>query len=208
MAEELSVEIRETRGKLNNRRLRRSRRVPAVLYGHGKENVCLSVPVEQLDAAVRHGSRLVNLTGAVSESAFIRELQWDTWGVHVLHVDFPRVSADEKVEVQVALELRGEAPGVKEGGVVEQLIHAVQLECPAGSIPEKILININTLKLDETITLSDLDLPEGATLLGRTDGVVVHCVTPPEVPEEEAAEVEPGEPEVIGAKPEDEMEEN
>ncbi len=208
MAEELSVEIRETRGKLNNRRLRRSGHIPAVLYGHGRENISLSVPTDQLDTAIRHGSRLVNLTGAVSESAFVRELQWDTWGTHVLHVDFTRISADEKVEVQVSLELRGEAPGVKEGGVVEQLIYEVQLDCPAGAIPEKISVNINGLRLDESITLNDLELPEDAAIVGATEGVVVHCVTPTEAPEEEAAEAEAGEPEVIGAKPEEETEGN
>ena len=85
---------------------------------------------------MRHGSRLVDLTGAVSESAFIRELQWDTYGTHVVHVDFTRISADELVKVHLTIELRGEAPGVKEGGVVDQLIHHVEVECPAGNIPE------------------------------------------------------------------------
>ena len=84
---------------------------------------------------MRHGSRLVDLTGAVSESAFIRELQWDTWGTSVVHVDFTRISADELVKVVVAIELRGEAPGVKEGGVVDQLVHQIEVECPAGASP-------------------------------------------------------------------------
>jgi large subunit ribosomal protein L25 len=204
MAEELSVEIRQTRGKRNNRRLRKAGSTPGVLYGHGKENVCLSVPADQLDSMVQHGSRLVALTGAVNESAFIREVQWDTWGTHVLHVDFTRVSAHEKVEVQVAVELRGEAPGVKEGGVVKQSIHEVQIECPASSVPERISLSINDLKLNESITLGDLELPEGATVLGEGTTVVVECVEPLEVPEEEIAVAAPGEPEVIGAKEEEE----
>jgi len=79
---------------------------PAVLYGHGEANVCLSVPSEALAAALRHGSRMVGLTGAVTESAFIRELQWDTYGTHVLHVDFTRISVDELVKVHVTVELR------------------------------------------------------------------------------------------------------
>ena len=204
MAEELSVEVRETRGKRNARRLRRAGGTPGVLYGHGEKNVSLTVPADQLDHLVHHGSRLVTLTGAVNESAFIREVQWDTWGTHVLHVDFTRISEHEAVQVQVSVELRGEAPGVKEGGVVEQLIHDVEIDCPASAIPEKLDVNINNLKLGDSITVADLELPEGATVLGDAETVVVHCVEPLEVPEEAVAEEVAGEPEVIGGKEETE----
>jgi large subunit ribosomal protein L25 len=200
---------RETRGKHHSRRLRRAGRIPAVLYGHGLESVALAVAAEDFDAALRRGSRLVDLTGAVSESAFIRELQWDTWGTHVVHVDFTRISADEMVKVELVIELRGEAPGVKEGGVVDQLVHQVEVECPAGSIPDKLLVNINHLKLNETITLAAIELPPKAKLLGDTAAIVVHCIVPVEKPEEgEVAVAAPGEPEVIGAKPEEETEES
>ncbi len=205
MAEQLNVEIRQTRGKRDCRRLRKVGSIPAVLYGHGQENVCLSVPAEQLKGLVQHGSRLADLTGAVNESAFIREVQWDTWGVDVLHVDFTRISAHEKVEVRVPLELRGEAPGVKQGGVVEQLIHDVELSCPASAIPEKIEVNINHLRLGDSVAVAELDLPNGATVLVSPEVVVVHCTEPVEAPEEEAAEAVSGEPEVIGAKEEEEQ---
>jgi len=204
MAEQLTVEIRESTGKHGNRRLRKSGRIPAVLYGHGKENICLSVSVEQIDAAIRHSSHLVDLTGAVNESAFIRQMQWDTWGTNVLHVDFTRISAHEKVRVMLPVELRGEAPGVKEGGVVEHLIHRVELECPAAAVPDKLEVNINHLRLDEAVTVGQLELPKGAAVTGNPEDVVVHCVVPPELPaEEEIAAAVPGEPEVIGAKEEE-----
>jgi len=198
MAEELNVELRENRGKRNSRRLRKAGSVPAVLYGHRKENVSLAVPAEPLDAMVQHGNRLVTLTGAVSESAFIREVQWDVWGTHVVHVDFTRISEHEKVQVQVAVEVRGEAPGVKEGGVVEQLVHGVEIDCPASAIPERLHVNVNHLKLHDAITVADLKLPDGATVLGDPATVVVHCIEPVAVPEEEVAEPAAGEPEVIG----------
>ncbi len=208
MAEQMVVELRDHRGKMENRRLRRSGKVPAVLYGHGQENVCLAVAAEVLSAAIRRGSRLVDLTGAVSESAFIRDMQWDTWGTQVLHVDFTRISADEVVEVTLNIELRGEAPGVREGGVVNQIIHAVGIACPAGAIPEKLQVNINHLKLEDSITLAALQLPEGARLLVEDlSAIVVECIVPQELPEEGAAEAVPGEPEVIGAKKEEEGEE-
>lgn len=198
MAQELKVELRQNRGRHHNRRLRRAGSTPGVLYGHGKENLSLAVPAESLDALVQRGNRLVTLTGAVSESAFIRDVQWDVWGTHVLHVDFTRISEHEKVKVQIAVEIRGEAPGVRQGGVVEQSIHQVEIECPASAIPEKLHVNINHLKLHDSITVADLILPEGAVVLGDSATVVVQCVEPVELPEEEVVEAAAGEPEVIG----------
>lgn len=201
MPEELSVAIRQDQGKKRNRRLRESGRVPAILYGHGEKNVCLSVPADELDALVHHGARMVQLTGELNESAFVRSLQWDTWGTAILHVDFTRISAGEKVELEVPIELRGEAPGVKEGGVIEHLLHQVAIECPAGSIPERLEVSINELGLGQSIVAGDLVLPEGASLVHGADEVVVQCSEPVEV-SEESAEAAPGEPEVIGAKKE------
>ena len=125
----------------------------------------------------------------------------------MLHVDLARVFEHEKVEVQISLELRGEAPGMKEGGVVEQLVHQVNLECEVTLIPDKLLININHLKLGESITMADLELPERAALLDDSEAVVVHCVQPVAEVEEEEAEAEGVEPEVIGRKEEEGEEE-
>ena len=205
MSETLKVESREARGKRNNRRLRASGKIPAVLYGHGLEPVSLSVPSEQLGALIRHGSRMVSLTGAVNESAFIRECHWDTWGQHVLHVDFARISAHEKVQVQVTIELRGEAPGVKEGGTIKQLLHEVELECEAGNIPEKLTVSINDLGLNGSITVDKLELPSGAKALAEPGQDIVQCVELLEQAEEEA-EAADVEPEVIGRKKDDEGE--
>jgi large subunit ribosomal protein L25 len=201
MALELPVLPREAQGKHGNRRLRQSGKVPAVLYGHGLQNVPLAVEADAITDAVRHGSRLVSLTGAVNESAFIRELQWDTWGTHIVHVDFTRISEHEIVEVRVPVELRGEAPGVREGGVVVQHVHEVEIACPASVIPEKLAVNVNHLALNASILLNALDIPQGAKILAADlEAVVVECIVPVEMPEEGAAEAVSGEPEVIGAK--------
>ena len=173
MAEQISTVARQKGGKHSNRRLRYSGQTPAILYGHGEANVCLSVPSEAIAAALRHGSRMVGLTGVVNESAFIRDLQWDTFGTHVLHIDFTRISVDELVKVHLTVELRGQSPGLKDGGAVEQLIHDVQIECPAGSIPEKLLVSINHLKLDDTITLAQLELPAKSKVFGDPEAIVV-----------------------------------
>ena len=110
------------------------------------------------------------------------------------------------VKVHLPLELRGEAPGLKEGGIVELLLHDVTIECPAGSIPEKIFINVKNLKLNDTITLGGLELPDRATAVGDPELMVVHCIVPASRPEEEG-EGGPAEPEVIGAKKDEEGEE-
>lgn len=210
MAEMLNVELRKPQGKRGNRRLRAAGSIPAVLYGHGQESVSLSVPAHEIEAALRHGNRLVMLSGAVDQQAFIRDLQWDTWGMSVLHVDFTRVTEHERVEVQVTLELRGEAPGLKEGGVVEQLVHEIDLECEVTQVPEKLEVNVNNLNLDESITAGDLELPPTATTTCPEDTVVVQCAVPAAVVEEEAAAEEgaEAEPEVIGRKPGEEGEES
>ncbi len=209
MAEQIDVELRQAKGKRNNRRLRKAGKVPAVLYGHKQESLSLAVPGEQLEAAMRHGSRLVDLRGAVRQSALIRALQWDTWGTHVLHVDLARVSADEMVKLRVAVELRGEAPGVKQGGMIEHLLHEVDIECPAAAVPDKLELNINELELGGQITLGQLSLPAGARVHGDPDEVVVQCVEVAAVSEEVelAAEAPAAEPEVIKERKKEEEEE-
>jgi len=207
MAEVLNVQVRESLGKRNARRLRRRGGIPGVLYGHGQETISLWVPADQFEAALRHGSRLVTLAGAVSEQAFVRELQWDTWGKQVIHVDFTRVSAHERVRVTLPLELRGEAPGLREGGVLKHLLHQLHVECAATAIPDKLHVNINHLALGASITVGGLELPEGLTPLDDPDLTVVECAVPVEVEEEAPAEAGAVEPEVIGRKKEEEQEE-
>ncbi len=205
MAEALQVELRQNRGKRKARQLRRGGAIPAVLYGHGQQSVSLTVPREAFVTALRRGTRLVDLQGAVSESALIRELQWDTFGVDVLHIDFARVSADERITVTVAVELRGQSPGVRTGGVVQHLVHQVEIECLATAIPEKLQVNINHLELLGTITLAQMELPQGVAVLGDPEAIVVQCVEPVEEVEAEAG-AEGAEPEVIGRKPDAEEE--
>lgn len=190
----LIVESRTLRGKHKNRRLRESGKIPAILYGHGEEPMSLAIPATEFDALVRQGSRMVKLRGAVTQSAFIRDCQFDTWGNHVIHADLTRVSEHEKVEVEVSIELRGESPGVKEGGTLNQLIHEIGLECEAGNIPEKLEININELELHGSIKVAQLELPRGAKALEEPEQDIVQCV-------ELAEEVE-GEPEAMEAEPE------
>lgn len=206
MAETLHVHARDGRGKREAKRLRRDGSIPAILYGHKEAAVSLAVPIEEIRTALRHGGRLVNLQGAVNESALIRDLQWDVYGLDVLHVDFARVSQDERIEVQVPVELRGDAPGSHAGGVLQHLLHEVEVECLATGIPERIQVNINHLELHGEIAAGQLELPQGVKLLSDPEAIVVQCVEPAaEI--DEAAVGEGAEPEVIGRKEEPEEEE-
>ena len=197
--ETLTVELRETLGKRRNRRLRASGKVPAVLYGHKQENVSLMLPVEQIETALRHGARFVQLQGAVNEKAIIKSCQWDTWGSEVQHVDFTRVSEDEKIRVIVPVELRGEAPGVREAGVVKHVLHTIELECQAASVPDHLVVNINHLGFNQIIYVKDLEIPAGSTVLADPTQIVVSCLPVVEVAETTTA-ADGAEPEVIGRK--------
>ena len=207
MRETLKVELRSSIGKRNNRRLRRAGSIPAILYGHGQESISLAVPKAAIEGALRHHSRLVDLAGAANESALISDVQWDTFGLEVLHVDFTRVSADERIEVEVSIEIKGQAAGTKEGGIVEQVLREVRIECPAGAIPEKLVLNIASLGVGGSMTCKDLSLPEGVTLLTDADEMIVHCVTPREEVEAAPGVAEGAEPELIGRKEGEEEEE-
>jgi large subunit ribosomal protein L25 len=208
MSELLHVEKRESLGKRNNRRLRRGGRLPAILYGHGEEPVSLALSADRLEASIRHGAKVVDLDGAATGKALLQDVQWDTFFQNVLHVDLLRVRAGEKVKVDVPVELRGEAPGSRNGGVIEQVVHSLEIEVPLDVIPDKLHLNINQLEIGGHLTAHDIiDLPEGAKILDDLDIMIIHCVQPATEEEVEAAE-EAGaaEPEVIGKGKEDEEE--
>jgi large subunit ribosomal protein L25 len=198
MANLLNVEPRTTFGKRNNRRLHRAGKLPAVLYGHGEESVSLTLGSDQLEAVVRHGAKVVDLEGAVSGKALLQEVIWDTFFHQVLHVDLLRVMAGDKVTVDVPIELKGEAPGVNDGGIIEHLIHSVEIEVPLDLVPEKLHIRIGALKVGGELYIKDIsDLPAGATVNADPDEVVVHCLLPSTDEEAEAEEGTGAEPEVI-----------
>jgi large subunit ribosomal protein L25 len=200
MADTLTVTSRKQLGSANTRRLRNAGAIPAILYGHGEASVSLVVVPAELGSVIRHGGKLVRLQGDVSESAFIKAVQWDVYGKEVLHVDLLRVSETEKVTTTVTVDLKGTAPGLAEGGIVEHLVHEVEIDCPAFSVPEKLIVNISNLHMDGAIHASEIPLPEGAEMLTDAETVIVHCVPPHDAPDEGAGALgEPGaiEPELI-----------
>ena len=207
MSDAISVKKRDETGTLRMRRLRKSGHIPAILYGHGEESVALTLKTNEVEKMVRAGRHIVELTGDVSESALIKEVQWDAFGSDILHLDLARVDASESVEVTIAIDLRGVAPGTKAGGVVKHVMHEIEIRCPANKLPEHLEVSINDLELDGVITAGDIALPDAAELTCDPGDLVVTCVAPTvteEPTEEEAAAAAAAEPEVIGRKAEDE----
>jgi large subunit ribosomal protein L25 len=200
----LQSEKRDGRGSRHAAKLRKAGLVPAVLYGHKEETLSVSVSHEALMAAIRHNTRVVDLAaGGKTEKAQIVELQWDHLGKDVLHVDFKRVSADERIEQTVPLEIRGIAPGVAEGGRLDQPLHTLRVECPALNIPASIRVAINDLHIEGAIHVRDLKLPEGVKALTDPDAIVIHVLKPKaEAPAPAAGEAvaTSAEPEVITRK--------
>lgn len=210
MAEVIQFETknRSEYGKQATRKLRRQGLCPVVLYGHGEGTLTLSLPSSDLEKAIRHGSRVVDLKadGKV-QKALIRDVQWDFLGKEIVHVDFYRISADERVVVTVPIEIRGTAPGIAAGGILDQPIHTLSVECLAVSVPGSIRVNVSALQLGNVIHVKDLTLPDGVIAKQDPEAVVVQ-VTQRE--DEEAAEPGmaegPVEPEVIGRKAAEEEE--
>jgi large subunit ribosomal protein L25 len=199
MAEVFHVKLRSETGTRQMRRLRNAGAVPAILYGHGQPPVSLAIGDSEVKAMLRHGARVVDLEGAVAEKAFVRELQWDTFGNEVLHIDLTRVSADERVTVEVTVELKGQAecPGIREGGIVDHVGHSVEIECPVIAIPDKLILRLAKLTLDGHVNADAIDLPEGVTLISEPDMVIATCAKPEELSEGGVAGAEGAEPEII-----------
>lgn len=197
--ETLTVEVRSNVGKVANKHLRRQGKIPATLYGHGEASLSIAVNADAFGVAMRHHSRLVQLQGGVNESALIKALQYNTFGTEILHVDFTRVSTDERIEVDVSVELKGTSLGAKSGGVIAHILHEVQIECLATAIPEKLTINVTNLDKGGELLVKNIDVPEGVKILTDADEIVVQCVeqgAEPETPIGGGAV----EPEIIGRK--------
>ncbi len=198
----LVAEARAVRGSHKARQLRRKKLIPGVLYGHKEATVSLSLPRDEFTKALRQGARVVDLQqeGGKVEKALIREVQFDHLGHDILHVDFARISEHERIKIDVRIELRGTAPGATAGGVLDQPLHTLHIECPAMSVPESIRVNIGELQIGGVIHVSDLTLPPGVTVLNDPEAIIVHVTAP--VVEAEAAPAGPvaeqAEPEVIG----------
>jgi len=197
---QVSAKSRSQLGSRANKRLRDQGFVPGVIYGHKEAVVPVTLVKKELTGHLGHGAHLFDLAlEGKSEKVLVKEVQYDHLGIEVIHVDFARVSLDEKVEITVALELKGTPKGEAEGGVLQQIISELEIECLVTDIPEVIRHNVSDLAKDAVLHIKDLTLPKGVRLLQDPDLIVA---TVREIAEETAPEAAEGtaEPEVIGRK--------
>ena len=188
---DLQAEERDTRGKNAARRLRASGMTPAVLYGEGNEaggSTALAIPTKIVDYTLHHfgDNALYNirLDGDTS-TARVVDAQRDPVSGLLVHVDFAPVNMREIIEITVPLTVTGDAPGVEEGGVLQQVAYEIQVESLPGDIPQEITLDVSSLGMNENLTLGDLTLPEGVTLLSEPEEVAVTVTAPTEITEEE-----------------------
>ena len=211
---ELSVQSREALGKGAVGRLRRRGLIPAILYGAGNAPMPLAVvPTEMQRTLHGHGAGgvLVNLrlTGdAEPRTAVVRELQYDPVRDTLIHIDFQAVRMDEEITVEVPIHVVGEAAGVKEqSGVLALLIRTVEVSCLPSLIPERIDVDVSSLRIHDVATVANLQLPEGVRVTTPTS-LPVATVAPPMAEEVVAVAAAPvAEPEVVTErKPKEEEE--
>src|SRR5438105_6713135 len=195
----LSVEPREPAGSRAARRLRRSGKVPGVVYGGGEEPLSFQVDTRDLRLALAHAGAVLELTiDGNSAPVVLKELSRHPVTGDTLHIDLLRVRLDEAISTTVVVELTGadDSPGVKEGGVLQQVTREVNIEALPTDIPDSITHDVSAAVIGDTITLEALAMPSGVTLLDDPETVLA-TLTPPKLQVEEEIEIEE-ETELVG----------
>ncbi|MEA2690646.1 MAG: large subunit ribosomal protein [Acidobacteriota bacterium] len=176
----IDVEKRTETGTNANRRLRQSGKIPAVVYGGGKDTVPIQLDRKTLLDMMKSGQNenaifLLKLADSGQERhAMIHDMQINPLTRQVIHIDFQRIVMDQKVRIQVPVELVGTAFGVKtEGGMIDFVHREVALECLPGDIPQHIELDVTDLHVGQHVEAKDLKLPAGVTLAEEPDRVIV-----------------------------------
>ena len=175
----LNVELRSKTGKGISRQLRMADMVPGVVYGKGMDPIAVSIKYRELRAALAGEggqNNLITLVGGGSldqSMAIIVDLQRDAIKGTYKHVDLHRVNMTEKLRVTVAVVLKGESIGVKEGGLLDLAHHELHVECLPGNIPDHIEIDITNLAVAHSIHVNEIVLPDGVKLLDSPKTPVV-----------------------------------
>jgi large subunit ribosomal protein L25 len=197
----LNVTSRAANGSREARRLRRSGRVPGVLYGGGGESLGFDADARELRLALASSGAVLDLSvdGEKATPVVLKEAQRDPVRGQTVHVDLLRVRLDEAIHALVPLELTGteDAPGVKEGGVLEHVTRELNVEALPTAIPESIVHDIGEMQIGDAIGLAVVVIPEGVTLLDDVEDTVVATLSPPRLQTEEEEELE-AETELVG----------
>jgi len=195
----LSVELREQVGSKTASRLREQGKLPAVIYGHKQQPVSVALDQHSFVESLHHGHRIFSVDLPEGKQALLlKDLQYDYLGKKVIHVDMVRVDLNERVTLEVPLVLRGTAKGSQHGGVVDQLMSSLEIECPVLEIPESIPVVIKELEVGDSITVAQVVLPANCVLKSDPKALVAICHEVAEVKTtEEMLAEQPAAPEVI-----------
>ncbi len=200
-ATKLDVSSREADGSRAARRLRRSGSVPGVVYGGNGEPVTFAVEARELRLALAAGSAVLDISidGAKPSPVVLKDIQRHPVRGDTVHVDFLRVRLDRPIHAVVPLELQGidDSPGVKEGGILEQITRELNIEALPTTIPPAILHEVSEMQIGDTLMLSSVSAPSGVTLLDDPEETVIATLTPPRLQAEAEAEIE-AETELVG----------
>ena len=199
----LKAETREGAGKYAAFELRKRGRVPGVVYGKGMANVSLSLSLKDLEAVLKTGAHLVDLDwDGQARKVVIKAVQRGTFDADVLHADFRAVSENETLDIDIPVELAGDAAGVAAGGMVEQGMFHVTVRCRPAVLPDKIVIDVAKLQLGSVIYADSLPKLDGVQYMVHGNPLVASCHLPQQVSEAVAGEgaEAAASPEVIGEK--------
>jgi len=176
--ETLQAEQREVTGTTAVRRLRREGIVPGVVYGSSQREYPIQLKAKTFSDLLRHQTSenfLVSLEieGAKEKTklAIVQDIQRDPLTGGLVHVDFRAVSEDEQIHATVPITLTGEPAGVKAGGLLEQLIHSLEIHCRPGDLPERITNSVDALDVGQSLKVAELNMPEGVST--KMDGEVL-----------------------------------
>ena len=203
MAEQFSIsaEKREALGTRVSRRYRQAGKIPAVLMRKGDVPLHLLVDGREFGRLLKKHARILELAHpSGKDKVFIKDVQYDHLAENVIHVDFTRIAKDELLSLEVELVLKGKPVGVsEEGGVLDQYVKVLKIQCLPDAIPDRIEVDVTGLKKDQKLTIKDLGLPKGVKA-SHPDDLLVAIVQEHKVEETvTAAAAVPGavEPEVI-----------
>jgi large subunit ribosomal protein L25 len=182
MERKLKASPREGTGKGAARKFRATGRVPAVVYGHGAQPIHVTVDARELFHLLHTDAGMnVLIDMRVDHDRFLampREVQRDHIKGQFLHVDFLRIAKDEKVTVDVPIQLVGESPGVKQGGVIEHHLWALQVECFPQDVPPAIDADVSGLEMLDSFRVGELKIPPKVTVLTAPEETIVSVVQP------------------------------
>lgn len=176
----LKAELREEKGKEKSKKIRFFGNIPGIVYGRGMDNVMVKIPEIEVSKALKThaGANIVinlNIDGYKDKevTVMISEIQRDVFQKKILHVDFHKISLDEKVEVSVPVKLIGDAIGIKEGGVLDHVMWEVEIEALPMQIPKELELDISAMAIGDSLQVKDIKFPEGVTPKADLDEAVV-----------------------------------